>query len=377
MKNTIIKTLYLFSVFTLFVSCNSSQSPKKGAIKDSKNTNLIEITKAQFQMGNMKLGTLTLHQFNETVQVSGMIDVPPSSRAQVSAIMGGYIKTAPFLVGNKVNKGQLLLTIENPDFIKIQQNFLEISETLKYLKSEYDRQKILFQENISSKKNYLKAESEYKSAVALYYGLEKKLQLMNINTKNVKAGKLTAIIPVYAPIAGSIVTVNTNVGKFMNTTDVLIEIVNDQHKHLELVVFAKDILKIKENQKIRFQIPEKSNKFYNASVHLIGTTIESVTRTVKVHGHLEDENELFLVGMFVEAKIIIGSKTKLALPVNAVFEENGNNYILVFKVKENNLFKFEKIAVEIGLKNENWVEIIDENSRLKNKKILTTGTFSY
>jgi cobalt-zinc-cadmium efflux system membrane fusion protein len=375
MKNYIINSLYIISIFTVLVSCNDSKPTAKNEQEASETASLIEITKPQFETAKMELGNVTLQKFNEIIQTNGMIDVPPANRAKVSAIMGGYIKTAPLLVGNKVKKGQLLLTIENPDFIEIQQNYLEVAQKLNYLKSEYDRQKILFAEKISSQKNYLKAESDYKSALALHNGLAQKLKLININPLNVKAGKITSIIPVYAPISGSITMVNASVGKFMNTSDVLLEIINNKHKHLELVVFEKDVLKIKKGQEIKFKIPENSDEIYNAEIHLIGKSIDGVTRTVKVHGHLKDENKPFLVGMFVEAQILVNSVEKTALPIDALLEDSGSYYILVLKKDNGKSMNFEKVKVNIGLKSEKWVEIIDDNSILQNVKVLTKGSF--
>ncbi|MDX1828129.1 MAG: efflux RND transporter periplasmic adaptor subunit [Lutibacter sp.] len=375
MKNYIINTLYIISIFTVLVSCNDSKPTAKNEKTEMETASLIEITKPQFETAKMELGNVSLQKFNETIQTNGMVDVPPANRAKVSAIMGGYIKTAPLLVGNKVKKGQLLLTIENPDFIEIQQNYLEVSQKLNYLKSEYDRQKTLFAEKISSQRNFLKAESDYKSALALHNGLSQKLKLMNINPLNIETGKITSILPVYAPITGSITMVNASVGKFMNTSDVLLEIVNNEHKHLELVVFEKDVLKIKKGQEIKFKIPENSNKSYNAEVHLIGKSIDDVTRTVKVHGHLKDENEPFLVGMFVEAQILVNSVEKTALPTGALLEDNGNYYILALKEDKGTSMNFEKVKVNIGSKSEEWVEIIDKNSTLQNVKVLTKGAF--
>jgi len=375
MKNYIINTLYIISIFTVLVSCNDSKPTTKNEKTEMETASLIEITKPQFEIAKMELGNVSLQKFNETIQTNGMVDVPPANRAKVSAIMGGYIKTAPLLVGNKVKKGQLLLTIENPDFIEIQQNYLEVSQKLNYLKSEYDRQKTLFAEKITSQRNFLKAESDYKSALALHNGLAQKLRLMNINPLNIETGKITSILPIYAPITGSITMVNASVGKFMNTSDVLLEIVNNEHKHLELVVFEKDVLKIKKGQEIKFKIPENSNEFYNAEVHLIGKSIDDVTRTVKVHGHLKDENQPFLVGMFVEAQILVNSVEKTALPTGALLEDNGNYYILVLKEDKGTSMNFEKVKVNIGSKSEDWVEIIDNNSTLQNVKVLTKGSF--
>lgn len=375
MKKYILHSICI--VATMFIiSCTSTKKNNESIeTATHNNENLVEITVEQFQNSKMKIGKLSLETFNKGVVTNGHIDVPPANRAQVSAIMGGYVKTSPLLVGDSVKKGQLLITLENPDYIEIQQKYLETFEQLNYLKSEYERQKTLFDEKITSQKNYLKAESIYKSTIALFNGLEQKLQLMHINPSNVKEGKITSIIPIYAPITGSIAKVYTSVGKFMDASAVLISIIDSSHKHLELVVFEKDVLSIKEGQLIKFQTPENSERIYEAAVHLIGKSIDEEHRTVRVHGHLEDEEKPFLVGMYVEAEIITYTAEKLALPLEAVLEEDDKYYILILREQNNNTYMFEKTMVHIGLKSETSIEIIDVDGTLKSKQILLKGAF--
>lgn len=371
MKTYIIKTVLLFLTIGI-VACNSSKSTEEENKTIELKEKVIEITASQFESSKMKLGKITSQTFTEEIKTNGYIDVPPANRAKVSAIMGGYVKKSPLLIGDKVKKGQLLLTLENPDFIEIQQNYAEISEQLTYLKSENERQKTLFEEKITSQKNYLKAESNYKSALALSNGLEQKLRLMNINPNNVKEGIITSTIGIYAPISGSVTAIFTNVGEFKSSSEVLLEIINNEHKHLELVVFEKDVLKLKEGQPILFNIPETSSNKYNAEVHLIGKSIDE-NRTVKVHGHLEDENEQLLVGMFVEADIITNSIQKTALPVSSILEEDNNYFVLVLNDKNEDVYQFEKVKITIGAKNEDWIEVVNLN--LNEKEILIKGAF--
>ena len=375
MKKYILVTINLIIITVWLVSCNSSSNKDKEVMSTEADANIVEVSTAQFINSKMELGTLSKQNFNQSIKTNGFIDVPPANKASVSAVMGGFIKKSNLLVGNNVKKGQLLVTIENPDFIEIQQQYLELFEQLNFLESEYNRQKTLFEEQISSKKNFLKATSDFKSAKAAYTGLEQKLLLMNIDPLNVKSGNISSVIPVFAPISGSITKVNTSVGKFMSASDVLLEIVDDEHKHLELVVFEKDVLNVKEGQVIYFQTPENSLKKYKAEVHLIGKSIDEQNRTVRVHGHLENEHEPFIVGMFVEAEIITNSIQKDALPLNAVLEEESNFYVLVLKDKNDDFYKFEKKAVSIGQKTEDWIEILDSENILSDNQILINGAF--
>ncbi|MFC5193978.1 efflux RND transporter periplasmic adaptor subunit [Bizionia hallyeonensis] len=368
-----MKHIYILLFSALFIACGNSENETTDIIESVSHEDEIKLSEAQFNSESMVLGTLSERTFDETVTINGTIDVPPHNKSRVTTYMAGYIVKTPLLVGDQVKKGQLLVTLENTEYIELQQQFLEIAEQLNYLKNEYTRQKTLFDENITSEKNYLKAESMYKSNLAFYNGIEKKLQMLNINPKSVLAGNMSSTINIYAPISGHVTKVNVSNGTFVSASDEIMEIVDVDHIHLELSVFEKDIMKIKKGQEITFTIPEASEKTYNADVHLVGTTIDDATRRVQVHGHIDDVEGNFIIGMFVEAQIHINEVSALALPHEAVIQLNDNYYVLVLEEKTTNGYVFEKTEVQIGKQTEDFMEILNPETLLE-KQIITHGT---
>jgi cobalt-zinc-cadmium efflux system membrane fusion protein len=366
------KILYTLAIISLLFACKES----KTAEPDPKDNGLITVTTAQFKSSGMEIANPVEQDFYVTINTSGKIDVPPQNRAKVTSFIGGYVKSTKLLVGDKVTKGQALLTLENTEYLDIQKDYLEVAEQIKYLKSEFERQKILYDEKITSQKNYLKAESDYRRALGMYQSLRAKLQLLNINPSNVEKGKLTSVVTIYAPITGDIVIMNANVGMPVAPSDVILEIVDTNHLHLELAVFEKDILKVKIGQKISFIVPEATKEIFDAEVHLVGKSIEGNDRTINVHGHLDDKiKQKLLTGMFVEAKIKINSKKGLAIPAEALISENNKNFVLLLDNDKNNILSFKKVPVTVGEKSEKTVEIIPDNQINVSSKILAKGVF--
>ena len=369
-----MKNIYILIISLVFVACGNSEKNNETTSEDLSNSNKIMVTPAQYKGEGMQLGILEKQDFNVTVKTNGMIDVPPHNKANVSTFMGGYITKTPLLIGDKVKKGQLLVTLENPEFVELQQQYLEISEQLNYLKSEFTRQKSLYSENITSQKNFLKAESTYKSSLAHYNGLQKKLKMMNINPLYVEQGQITSTINIYSPIEGNVTKINVSNGTFVSPADTILEIVDTEHIHLELAVFEKDILSIKKGQKINFRIPEASSKTFEAEVHLVGTSIDDTNRTVKIHGHIKDEKEVsFIVGMFVEAEIVTNTSNSFALPNAAIAEIEGDYFALVLESKSAN-YRFNKIKINVGKQTENYIEVLNYND-FSDKQVLTNGSF--
>ncbi len=367
----------IFSIFSLY-SCKNSEK-NDATLKEetvvAEETGIV-LSKQQFKQNNMKMEPLTGRPFSKVIQATGTIDVPPENKAIVNATMGGYIKTAPLLVGDKVRKGQVLVTLENPDFVTLQQEYVEVKEQLTYLKSEFDRQKILFEENITSQKKYLKSESDYKTTKAKYSGYKKQLQMLNISTQNAESGNFTSVARIYAPISGSITKVNISIGTFVSPAMAIMEIINNDHLHLELSVFEKDILKLKKGQEIDFKIPEASDEVFKAEVHLIGTSIDE-NRTIKVHGHLNEESQQhFLVGMFIEAKIITDKVNQKSLPTDAIVDLDGKYYALKMIKSDDDNYHFDQVKVEIGDSYSGFTEIKNTADFSEEDEFLTKGAFS-
>ena len=169
---------------------------------------------------------------------------------------------------------------------------------------------------------------------------------------------------------------NANVGMFMAPSDIILEIVDTDHLHVELAVFEKDILQVKENQNIVFTVPQASKEEFKAKVVLVGKSIEGNDRTIMIHGHLDDAiKQRLLTGMFVEATILTDSKKGLAIPTDALITENDKNYVLLVKNNSKVDYIFEKTEVKVGEKSADSIEIIESNKVNKNSKILTKGVF--
>ncbi|MDF4204271.1 efflux RND transporter periplasmic adaptor subunit [Maribacter sp. SA7] len=369
--------IVLFFFFAIISSCGDKESKTSENTTSSKQVDdRIKITKSQFNQSKMSLGEIAESNFPVMVTTSGMIDVPPENRAVVSATMGGYIKATPLLIGDKVKKGQLLVTIENPEFVSLQQEYMEVNGQLSYLKAEYERQQTMVAENITSQKSFLKAESEYKTGVAKYNGLRKQLGMLNISPSQVEKGIISSVASIYAPISGSITSVNVSKGTYVSPATSIMEIINNDHIHLELSVFEKDIMKVKKDQRVEFKIPEASKELYTAEVHLVGTSIGE-NRTIKVHAHIENEDEAnFLTGMFVEANIITATSKKISLPSAAIVVVDNESYVLLLDEKKDDNYYFKQTSVRTLSTYNDFTALENTTNFDEGAQFLTKGAFS-
>ena len=331
MKNILVVLFLLAGL----LACGEKQEQKEqepahqeGEHHQEEEGNVVELTKAQYETAALELGQASTRNLSDVVTANGVIDIPPQNLVSISAPLGGFVRKTELLQGMQVKKGQVLATIENPDFIQIQQDFLETESKLEYAQQEYSRQLELSKENINAQKVLQQASSEVKTQKARLAGLKERLITAGINLATLEKGTIVNSAVLRSPISGSVTTVNVNLGKYVNPTDVMFEIVDTDHLHVELSIFEQDIPKIKLGQLVRFTVSNNAGKEYLAKVYLINQKINE-DRTVRVHCHLEKDDKGLLPQNFVKAVIEIGANPVMALPNQAIVDFEGNSYIFI------------------------------------------------
>ena len=374
----ILKSIFILVAVLFMFSCGDSEKENSEESATSSSDGGIQLSFAQFEGSDMELGKIEENSFPVSIETTGMIDVPPENKAMVSSFADGYVRETPLLIGDDVKKGQFLVSLENPDYVQMQQDYLDAMQQMNYLKSEYQRQKTLLEEKITSERNFLRAESEYKRNLAKYQALRKKLQMLNLNPDAVERGNISSTIRIYAPISGSITEMNINNGMYVSAADELMQIIDRDHLHIELNVFEKDVMKIKKGQDIRFSIPEANTDTIKGEVHLVGTSISEEKRTVKVHGHFKDEQKKnsLATGMFVEAEIIIDKRKAKALPAESIVSLDNTNYVLVLDTKTDSNYIFKRRKVLPGDTFNGFTIIKNSADFNQDTQFLTKGAFT-
>lgn len=361
MKTTIFFSLLIFSF--IFVRCNGKSSSDAEQNKEHEvlPPNTVEMNNSQYKVAGIELGKVEYKSMNNLLKVNGLINVPPQNLVSISFCMGGFVKSTDLVQGSPVSKGQLLAVIENTEFIELQQNYLESKNKLEYAEADYNRQKDLNKENISSAKVYQLAISEYKNLKTKVAALKQKLEMIGIDAKQLQEEKITSSVSIISPINGYVKTVNINIGKYVNPTDVMFEIVNNQKLTLELTFFEKEIENISIGQKVRFSLPNKAGKEQTAVIYQVGKTV-SDDKTIKAYASVDNEDKNLLPGMYVNALIETSNSSATALPSESVLTFDDKHYIFIYKDKriENGkeVTDFLMIEVKRGITTNGFTEII-------------------
>lgn len=337
--------------------------------------NNVVITPEQVSVLNLEFGKFQYRNMTDVIRANGFLDVPPQNKAVISPMITGYVRKTNFIVGEFVKKGQIMAELESMEFIDLQQQFMELQAKTLYLKVELDRQKLLREQDAISKKKYLMAEVDYKTATSTLDGLKSKLMLLGLDFDNLDQGEIKSVFLLKAPISGSVVMQNAMIGKHVDPSEEIYKIVDPEHLHLELNVFEKDVIKLRKEQKVIFKIPSLRKMAFHGEVFLIGKDLSEDKRSINVHVHLDEEEGKFEVGMYANATIEIAENPASSLPVAAVVADGNKKYIFIKTETPSGDLSFSKSQVTTGIESEGFIEILNKNDLTTDEEIVVDGAF--
>lgn len=345
------KYILIFTLPFVLLACAGESDPHTHDEEHemhAQNDTLVHLTHAQVAQGNIGFGQFTMEEISDQLTTSGSLVIHPENMARVTAFTEGIVEYIAPVLNKKVSQGQTLVRIRMPDLLDLQEKYLSQKNQLPFLQSEYDRYKLLKEQNATAVKNFEKAEAEYNAASANLKVLSAKLKQYGIDTKALSSENLQINIDLKAPISGTVTAIQTSLGASVQPGDVLMDIANLTSLHADLWVYEKDLPMVEVGQPVQLSFPSVSGQKMQGSIYSIDRKLDREKRAVRAHVRFRNTDNSFVDGAFIQGEIQLGeSATSPALPESAVAREGEEDFVF-FKQKEDaEGISFVKVPVKV------------------------------
>jgi len=330
----------------------------------------VMLSAQQFEALKMKIDTIASRNMSGYVEANGTLEVPPQNEAAITSVIGANVVSIEVIEGDKVNKGQVVAYLSHPNIIKMQTDYLNAYSNSNFLKKNYERQQKLYDAGVGSGANFQKAEAEYDASKAMASGMAVQLQLLNVSAQSVRNGTIAQRVALRSPIEGFVQKVEVKTGQYVEPQTELFEIVNTHHVHADLMVFEKDVYKVKKGQKVTFNIQSIQDEELTAEIYSVSKTFENNPKAVHVHAEIENKKGNLIPGMYIQGRIQVTNVKTRALPESAIIKE-GDKFFVFSVEKENKDWSFKPVEVILGQKDGNWIAV------LFSEKIESNTKFAY
>jgi multidrug efflux pump subunit AcrA (membrane-fusion protein) len=378
-----------------------------------------------------KIGTLYERVSERTLMhrlaLPGQIVAPQGASAVVSPPFAGRLLRPPNgrlpRIGDRVEAGQILALIEpqlptteiaqlsaNRAWLKtlamelaqrelelatkgleIERSIIQSRARLEFASRAMDRAVQLREKGVGTEQQYDEAEqnlrlaeAEHEAAQAMKRSFEEaRARLASLRTQAFAEGGETRPasaayqMPLVAPIAGEIVSVQHIEGEHLDAQQEVFRIVNIEHVWVEADISEFDLAKLAENPGATMTLPAYPDRSFDilngggGRLVNIGSIVDPETRTITVVYEMPNPEGLFRAGMFANVYLETRTATNVvALPEKAIVKDNGRPTAYVLIDGEN----FQRRELELGVRDNGWVEV--SSGVLKGDRVVTKGAYA-
>ncbi len=234
---------------------------------------------------------------------NGTMIVPPQRHATVTLTMGGTVHSTNLLPGDYVRKGAVLATLENPDFINLQQSYLDAHAQVEYLEAEYHRQERLSSQEAASQKRFQQSKADYLSMKSRLEAAAAQLTILGVSPADLLQAGIRPYLEVKSPLNGYVSGMTINLGKYLEAGEPVCEVIDKAETLLCLTAYEKDLDDLTPGSRVQFRVNGMGKETFEATLLSIGQQVDAVNRSLEVYARVKGNNARFRPGMYVTARV--------------------------------------------------------------------------
>jgi membrane fusion protein (multidrug efflux system) len=367
--------IIFFAVTALVVFRLSS-----GAKNDPKKTRTITV------------GTIRPLKQDLDIRLAYTADITPNQVVNIFSRVDGYISKLYVDKGDFVNANQLLVEIDHTDYLHAvnqakanlaaaRAKVTQQDASVRNAKLTLDRMRALIKDQFVSQQDLDNAEVNTDAAIAAQESLRAQVKQMEVALAQAETNLAYSYIR--APFSGYIAERNLDLGAYVtgaatstSTTSRGILSLHDIDIVRTLIeVVEKDVPLIKLGQKAEVRAEAYPDRAFEGTVTRVVQALNRATRTMTVELDLPNKDHLLKGGMFARVEVLVGKHANaLQIPIDAVSRLEEEQYVYI--VRDG---KAERVSVDIGVRDENRVEITngligDEQVIVSGKDLVQSGT---
>ncbi len=313
----------------------------------------LEMTNEMLKTLGVEIQTAGPATIQSTLKLPGEIVLNPDRMVQVVPRLPGVVVAVNFEIGQIVKKGQILAVIESQVLADLHSQYIAARKRLALAQTVYEREKLLWEEKISAKQDYLAAQLALNEAQIASDLSSEKLRALGVRAKVGLQAKDLTRYEILAPISGLIVTRAIALGAALKDDATIFTLADMASVWATITVYPKDLSLIKIGQTASIKATAFSVEG-SGIVSYISPLIGGQTRTATARVILDNHDGRWHPGMFVNVELVSEEiEVPIAVPTQAL--QTLRDWTVVFGRYGNYL---EARPLELGRSDGKMVEVI-------------------
>jgi len=343
-----MKKTLLIPVLFMFLACSGQQDSPLPAesVHEDHEPETLHLTQEKVQAWGIKWALPLKTRVASRLSVPGVLSLNLNRTAHISSFVGGKVVSLSVDLGMPVRKGQVLLTINSPEFARAQADFLHARARFLLSSQEYDRAKMLLEEQAIEQKEYLRREAEHEQSATRYGALGSALHSYGITHAQIdaliekcehldqetyKCDIADPRLNVLSPISGTVIERDVVLGEHVDPEKVLFSVSELSTLWAELDAYENNLPLIQLDSTIAITSSLYPERLFSGKITTISDLVDPKLRTVKIRAEIDNSDKQLKPNMYIQGLIENRSVTEdsLILPEAAIQNLEGHKVVFV------------------------------------------------
>jgi cobalt-zinc-cadmium efflux system membrane fusion protein len=283
--------------------------------------------------------TVTL---SDVVTATAAVESDPSRTVKLFPPMAGRVVTLGVRLGDPVHRGEVLVTLDSPDFTAAQADYAHALAAYRQAKSNLAREHDLAQYGIAAQRDVEQAETDYSQADGDRERAAARLSVLGIDTSVVLHDQALVI---RSPIDGRIIDLSVGAGEYHNDPTVPVMTIADLGTvWLTANVPEKDLHEIRAGDRAVAVVSAYPEDTIRGVVAMVGAVVDTATRMTKVRVSVPNGGGLLKPGMYATITFAARPRSRVVVPSTSLLQVSDSDYVFV----EVRPWTLERRAVVVG-----------------------------
>lgn len=249
-------------------------------------------------------------EFANVITLSGSIE--PNEQVQIRSEVSGIVRQLAFREGTMVQKGQLLLRIDDSE---LQAQLIQAQSREKLAEDNENRARLLLEKEAISQQEYDVAHADYESA---------KAQTALIRAQIAKT-------TVHAPFGGKVGLRSISEGEYLTPTTIVANLMSINPVKILFSVPEKYSSQVQVGQALKFSV-SGSETMYHAEIYAIEPGVDAATRTISIRALAENPNGQLFPGSFARVELPLSRlENAILVPTEAIVPVQNGKQLFLYK----------------------------------------------
>ena len=268
-----------------------------------------------------------LQDFSAEFRTVGTVRPVAGKLAEIVPPFAGRIIKSHVKLGQKVGTGSPVFELISSEFYEAVKAFFAAQSANEVAQRNYNRQKELAANGVTSQRDLEQAQSEADIALQEFEQAKASLQIFNIDVSAFQMGQPLKVV---SPIAGEVVKCNITIGSYVKEDSEPLAVVADLSKvWVAALVKEKYFGAIELGDRVEVYTDAHPNKIIWGSIYHIGEILNEETRSLEVIVECNNTDRELKLGMFCEVHFLSAPTKAVILPSSAVMQEQDNDYVYI------------------------------------------------